>query len=203
MDQDISQDNAIEFSVEESLFVTAPPGYGKTHVLTERIKFIISNGFIKPPQKILVLTFSNAAANEMIKRVSANISQSDNYIDIMNFHTFAYIILRNYGYLVGVSRNFTIIKESDEYEFKRSFFVEQGYINNKYDDYNWIKGYNGWFSQRVLANIEPTIKKSFYDETLFNELKLKINDELITIDKLTFDYLLFKCLDLFKRISES
>ena len=183
MEPDNSQKTAINFNVGESLFVTAPPGYGKTHVITERIKYIISNGHVKPPEKILALTFSNSAANEMIDRVKKNIPHCSRYVDIMNFHTFAYLLLRSYGHYIGIDRNFTIINEL-EYEFEKHFFEEKGCIKEDFDDVNWIRNYRTWFSQKFLGNMEPEKRINNYDETLFEELKEKIENELIKEDKL-------------------
>lgn len=195
---DESQKFAIEFSTEKSLFLTAPPGYGKTHVITERIKYLISNGHVKPPEKILALTFSNSAANEMIERVNKNIPRSNRYVDIMNFHTFAYLILRNYGHHIDIDRNFTIIDELNEYEFKKHFFETKDCIKKAFDDQNWIDNYGTWFSQKYLGDMEPEERRECYDELLFEELKEKIGKELIKKDELNFDYLLFKCLELLR-----
>ena len=48
-----------------SMMISAPPGAGKTTIMAKRIGFLINQGYIKYPYKILALTFSNAAANEM------------------------------------------------------------------------------------------------------------------------------------------
>jgi superfamily I DNA/RNA helicase len=198
--EDRSHDHAIELPVEKSIFITAPPGYGKTRVLSERVNHLILNGHIKPPQKILVLTFSNAAANEMRDRIRRSISNADKYVDIMNFHTISYLIMRNYCHYIGMSRNFMIIDESIEYDFKKEFFKKKGCIVEKNDEYNWINnGYNRWFSQKFLGHAEPEKSSDYYDEELFDELRNEIDTELINESKLNFDYLLFRCLDIFKR----
>lgn len=87
MEIDKSQIEVISYPITKSVYVTAPAGYGKTHVMTERIKFLLKNSKIRPPNKLLALTFSNAAANEMKERVDTNISNSKQYLDIANFHT--------------------------------------------------------------------------------------------------------------------
>ncbi len=52
------------------LLVTAGPGSGKTHVITERIKFLVKNGL--EPSEILCLTFSEKAASELRGRLEAD-----------------------------------------------------------------------------------------------------------------------------------
>ncbi|MDO9323743.1 MAG: UvrD-helicase domain-containing protein, partial [Methanoregula sp.] len=73
MTEDDSQLEVIHWPITSSLFVTAPPGFGKTFVMTERIKNLISHGYIHSPKKILALTFSNAAANELKSRIKQKI----------------------------------------------------------------------------------------------------------------------------------
>ena len=85
------------------------------------MKYLISSGYIKPPQKLLALTFSNAAANEMKDRIDRVLRNSEVYIDIMNFHSFAYYLLRLYGNYIGVSRNFKIVSEREKNKFKKNF----------------------------------------------------------------------------------
>lgn len=193
MGLDSFQKKAVTFPFDKSLFVTAPPGYGKTHVLAERIKYIVENGDIRPPHKILALTFSNAAANEMKSRVSQQFSDLKDYVDIMNFHTLAYNILKIYGNYVGVDRNFNIINEEAEFQFKKDFFDGLGWLEREYDDQKYITDYNNWYSQNFLAKIdvEPNHPK-------YKELKSKISSELNTSNQLNFDHILYKSIELLK-----
>lgn len=194
MTTDKSQEKAIYAPLNQSFFITAPPGYGKTHVITERIKYIIENGEIRPPFKILALTFSNSAANEMKSRIKKEIPKADIYVDIMNFHTLAYHILKLYGNNIGIDRNFTIITDEEDYQFKRNFFNDLGWLNSEFDDLKYInQGYDHWHSQNFLGNNKFDPEHSEYED-----LRLKIENELITKDHLNFDYILFKSLDLLK-----
>lgn len=195
MGLDPSQRKAVYCPFEYSLFTIAPPGYGKTHVITERIKYIINNGKIRPPQKILALTFTNAAANEMKKRIIEEIPKSDEYVDIMNFHTLAYQILKVYGNYIGIERNFTIITEEREYQFKRKFFDDLGWLKNQFDEIKFINnGYDKWFSENFLANREIEAEYEAYEE-----LKLKIEKDLINKNELNFNYILLKALELLQK----
>ena len=61
------QQQAVSFSTENPLLVTAGPGSGKTRVVSERVKDLILNQNIEPG-KILCITFTKAGQQEMIKR---------------------------------------------------------------------------------------------------------------------------------------
>ena len=67
------QKNAVLYN-EGPLRIIAGAGSGKTKVLTNKITYIIENLNVEP-NKILALTFSNKAANEMSQRVFAHLKE--------------------------------------------------------------------------------------------------------------------------------
>lgn len=197
MNDDISQLKAINMPFNESVFITAPAGYGKTYVMTERIRFILSSGLLRPPQKILALTFSNAAANEMKDRVKNTIHDCYKYMDIMNYHTFAYKILKTYGNLIGLKRNFNIVNETEKGDFKNEFFNKL-ILSKKIDTdniYEMNRHYNLWYNKNYLQNENHKTKYDKFFKDLYNE----INEHFIDDVNLDFDNLLFKSIDLFSK----
>jgi len=194
---DLSQLDAIYFPVDGSVFITAPPGYGKTYVIGERMKYLISSGYIKPPQKLLALTFSNAAANEMKDRIDRVLRNSEVYIDIMNFHSFAYYLLRLYGNYIGVSRNFKIVSEREKNKFKKNFL--DNYITSNPTSglkiYDLISQYNSWYIKKHLQSKEYTTKF----QELFEHLRNSMNEELISSSNVDYDHLLFKSIELLQK----
>lgn len=74
------------------MLVLAGPGSGKTHVITHRIRYLISECRI-PPNEILVITFTKAAALEMQARANHLIRQSS-YVQFGTFHSVFYQILK-------------------------------------------------------------------------------------------------------------
>ena len=81
--------------------ILAGPGSGKTRVLTSRIARILQES---PGQnfRILALTFTNKAADEMMKRIGHLCSNIDERLFIGTFHAFCTNILRQHGTHIGV-----------------------------------------------------------------------------------------------------
>lgn len=100
---DASQRSAI-FSPSNRVFVEAPAGYGKTTVMTGRACWLLASGEVRPPKKILALTFSVAAARRMRADLGATMSalpgsvtkRFEDSVMATNFHGFAWSLLRRY-----------------------------------------------------------------------------------------------------------
>jgi len=92
--------------------VLAGAGSGKTRTLTYRVAWLISQG-VKPWQ-ILLLTFTNKAAREMLGRVE-DLTSLTRWGDLWGgtFHSVGQRFLRMHGGVVGLGRNFTILDADD------------------------------------------------------------------------------------------
>ena len=89
------------------MLVLAGAGTGKTRVLTRRVAMLIDNN-VKPEQ-ILALTFTRKAAAEMKERVHGLVGDYSQEIRIGTFHSLAMEIVREYRYIVGLSRGFSCL----------------------------------------------------------------------------------------------
>jgi DNA helicase-2/ATP-dependent DNA helicase PcrA len=107
---------------EQFAAVTAPPGpllvlagagSGKTRTLTYRVAYLLSQG-VKPGE-ILLLTFTNKAAKEMLHRVQELTGVEPARFWGGTFHSIGHRALRTHGEAVGLPRNFTIL-DADESE---------------------------------------------------------------------------------------
>ncbi len=104
------------------LLIIAGAGTGKTTVITERIKNIITKGYAKP-EEILALTFTEKAATEMESRVDEVMPLSYGNVWVMTFHSFCDQILRESGLHIGLPSNFKLMtKEKSVDLFKRNLF---------------------------------------------------------------------------------
>ena len=97
--------------------VLAGAGSGKTRTITYRVAYLLEQGI--KPENILLLTFTNKASNEMIKRVTELITstkQSDDELKLPyagTFHSVANKILRKYSPNIGYQNNFSILDADD------------------------------------------------------------------------------------------
>ncbi len=95
------------------LLVLAGAGSGKTRTLTYRVAYLLSQG-VKPGE-ILLLTFTNKAAKEMLHRVQDLTGIEPQRFWGGTFHSLGNRALRMYGEAIGLPRNFTIL-DADESE---------------------------------------------------------------------------------------
>ncbi|ABE51715.1 ATP-dependent helicase [Methanococcoides burtonii] len=102
----------IVFAENGAIYVKASAGSGKTRVLTERVRYLLD----KTNKKVLALTFTNKAGEEIKERLS-DISEIDNRVFVGTFHSFCQSILENHGNLIGRAQMPHIFEdESDRLE---------------------------------------------------------------------------------------
>ena len=94
------------------VLVLAGAGSGKTRVITYRVAYLIAARRVRP-QNILLMTFTNKAAREMLMRCGALIGEQSRQVTGGTFHHVANLMLRRYGRLLGYEPSFTILDEAD------------------------------------------------------------------------------------------
>lgn len=115
-----TRDYAAELNPEQYAAVTAPfgpalvlagAGSGKTRTLTYRVAWLLDQGV--RPSEILLLTFTNKAAREMLTRVEDLTGANRQHFWGGTFHHIGQRLLRRFGSPVGVEPSFNIIDEGD------------------------------------------------------------------------------------------
>ena len=113
-------DYASELNEQQLAAVTAPPGpslviagagSGKTRTLIYRVAYLLEQGI--PPERILLLTFTNKAAREMMRRVADLLGHELAALWGGTFHSVANRILRQQAPLLGFQRDFSILDRED------------------------------------------------------------------------------------------
>lgn len=101
-----AQRPAVESKSRVSL-VQAGPGTGKTTALLLRLRNLIAQGV--PPESIVILTFSNKAARELVERARAGNIPGADRVWIGTFHAFGLEFLRKFGQLHGLEARFPVL----------------------------------------------------------------------------------------------
>lgn len=181
------------------LLLLAGAGSGKTRVLTHRAAYFIYQK-IAQPKEILLLTFTNKAANEMKERMAKLLSttydlKSNNFF-AGTFHSFCCKILRIDGDKIGINNNFVIYDSDDQEnlikrvlidldlnpkEFKPSsiaYFIENC-KNNYLNPHQALEEASGFWGE--------------YAAKIYRQYQKRL-DEFKALD---FNDLLFKTVDLF------
>ncbi len=109
-----SEQREVVFAPPGAILVVAGAGTGKTRALTYRVAHLIRSG--TPPENILLCTFTNRAAREMVGRVENLTGISASCMWAGTFHHVANRLLREFGEQVGLSAGFGILDREDSKE---------------------------------------------------------------------------------------
>ena len=113
------------------VLIVAGAGSGKTRVLTSRIAYAISKGI--PPERILALTFTKKAANEMKERIAAMVGASlARRIWMGTFHSVFVRFLREWAAAIGFPSTFTIYDQGDSVSAVKTCVRELGLDDKLY-----------------------------------------------------------------------
>ncbi|MFI3244719.1 MAG: ATP-dependent helicase, partial [Akkermansia sp.] len=102
--------------------VIAGAGSGKTRTLTYRVSWLVEHGVA--PWRILLLTFTNKAAKEMLKRVSDLAALDTSSIWGGTFHSVANRMLRRNPERLGYSANFSILDSDDQNALMKAIYKQ-------------------------------------------------------------------------------
>ncbi|HZS76343.1 MAG TPA: ATP-dependent helicase [Ktedonobacteraceae bacterium] len=103
--------------------IVAGPGSGKTSTLIGRAAYLIHDLGVNP-ERILALTFSRKAAQEMQERLQAVLEEGMTPPMVSTFHAFCAELLRSYGTLVGLRKDFAFVDEAEGYFLLRRLAAE-------------------------------------------------------------------------------
>jgi DNA helicase-2/ATP-dependent DNA helicase PcrA len=118
---------AVVYMGDGPCLVLAGAGSGKTRTITYRVAYLLGQGVA--PENILLVTFTNKAAGEMVKRVRDLTGAENNLPWAGTFHSIANKILRHHANALGYQNNFTILDEDDA-----EALIKIAVKNNKGDD---------------------------------------------------------------------
>ncbi len=109
------------------MLVLAGAGTGKTRTVTYRVAHLINTGI--SPANILLLTFTNKAAREMMRRVELLIGRNIQELFGGTFHHIGNMVLRKHCQLLGYNQGFSILDREDSKELFEICVTEMGNRN--------------------------------------------------------------------------
>lgn len=157
-DLNLEQKKAVT-TLEGAVLVLAGAGSGKTRVVTSRIIYLIENGV--PPSRILGVTFTNKAAEEMRQRV---LKLTQHQVLICTFHSLGARVLRESIHVLGYQRDFNIYDEDDVDKLLKVCLLELNIKDKKMD----AKSFRYLISHAKNALIAPD---QVSNETLSTEIE--------------------------------
>lgn len=190
------QRQAVEYG-DGPLLIIAGAGTGKTTVVTERIKHLLSSGRAKPSE-ILALTFTEKAAREMEERVDVIMPYGYTQMWISTFHKFCDRLLRQEAIHIGLNPAYRLMTDTDEtmlfrkhlFSFELNYFRPLGnptkFIGGMLQHFSRLqdedvspKQYLEWVSTKhQISNEEEELEHKKYEELSkayrkYQELKIK------------------------------
>lgn len=150
--------------------VLAGAGSGKTRTLTYRVAWLLHQGV--HPSEILLLTFTNKAAREMLDRVEDLTGVGRRQFWGGTFHSIAQRLLRRHGDVIGLKNSFTILDQGDSEALLKDVVqsVDKQFFKNK--DYPKAKVISDIlsFSRNTFAPLDGLVQQRF---PYYEELKDK------------------------------
>ena len=150
--------------------VLAGPGSGKTRTLVYRVAYLLSRGV--SPAEILLLTFTNKAAREMLRRAELLWGRYPAGLVGGTYHHCGNLALRRYAEAVGYTKSFGILDRSDSKAFVSEALTELKITKDKrFPKAEVISGIIG-FATNSCRDIEPVILSQYpYLEEFIPEIE--------------------------------
>lgn len=120
-----AQKEAVD-TIEGPVMVIAGPGTGKTQILTLRIANIMRSGAV-PASAILALTFTNAAAANMRKRLVSIVGSEGYNVAIHTFHSFANDLINRHSEFFGALAGYSNVSEVEQLDIIRGLLEAGSY----------------------------------------------------------------------------
>jgi len=158
------QQQCIDTKDKKYILVLAGPGTGKTYTIIEKIKSVIKDG--TPPEKILALTFSDAAANEMKKRLDDEMKQLDSGVYMSTYHSFCLDIIKNHPQDFELPENYQIITDTAKIKLMKECIDEykpEAYKTKRNDPYHFVG--------EILGNIKEIKRRRYSKEDYFYNIE--------------------------------
>ncbi|MHC4481224.1 MAG: ATP-dependent helicase [Planctomycetota bacterium] len=178
---------------EGPLLVVAGAGSGKTRVITRRIACLLARGV--PPDRVLAMTFTNKAADEMRRRVEALVGRE---VLVSTFHSYCARLLRREIGRIDRDPAFTIYDRADSLRVVRRIVKDMELDPATFPPAE-VLDFIAVRKDRVEGPSEWKERALGIQEQTFAALYARYEERLAESNALDFDDLLLKTLEVFRR----
>ncbi len=180
--------------------VIAGAGSGKTTVLTRRVAYLIAQGVL--PGKILCLTFTNKAAEEMNQRVRKLLAENginlpyiptwrEDYINsplLCTFHSLGVRLLREFGDRIDLKKDFTILDSDDQKRVAKEIIKEMNLDTKTYQPSPFLYFVSQCKQELLTSDRSSQIGRDFMP--IFHQFYRRYEQKLRSSHAVDFDDLL-------------
>lgn len=133
---------------EGPLLILAGAGTGKTKTIVHRIAHLIRVAQVHP-SRILAVTFTNRAADEMRERVQDYVGPEAKQVTLSTFHSLGVRILRDHGHRLGLPKKFAIYATADQLGALKTACAEISIDDNRFDLKKILFQISDWKNRRI------------------------------------------------------
>lgn len=147
-----------------SVMVLAGPGTGKTFTVIQRIKYMLEQGI--EPERILCLTFSDAAANEMRQRLIKEMGIAASGVDVYTYHAFCNDIIKQFPDEFNMTSSVNLITETISRDLMKQTIDEANlkfFVPSRADKYNFVPKFINYVQKLKSLRLAKDKYLSFID----------------------------------------
>ena len=161
-------------AVDGPLLIVAGAGTGKTRVLANRIVYLVDQVPGLTADRILAVTFSRKAAEEMRHRVEALLGAYADELHVSTFHAFCYQLLQHHGLEIGLPKRLALLGHVEQWMLLRQLLPELGLVHYAYghDPSGCVEGMLRFINRAKDELVSPS------DYAAFLETLAKPDDHL-------------------------
>ena len=179
------------------LLVVAGAGSGKTRVLTHRIAHLVGEHGVNP-MRILAITFTNKAADEMRERVAALVGPVARKMWVSTFHSACVRILRREASVVGYPSSFSIYDQADAQRLT-GYVIRDLALDTKRFTPKAVHAQISQYKNDLVFAADAAARASNIFERKIAEIYTEYQTRLIKAGAMDFDDLLTTTVRLFRQ----
>lgn len=202
------QQQAAAVHTDGPVLILAGAGSGKTRVLTYRVAYLIAEKHV-PAEQILMVTFTNKAANEMKERIKHLLFANSRTRELTNndlpfagtFHSFCARILRRSGIHIGIPPGFLIYDEEDQLDAVREVMKQLDISTKNFNPASVLHTISEAKNELITAVAYPQYARGYFQETVA-AVYVAYQKLLKDNEALDFDDLLMDTVRLFDKVPD-